>query len=119
MRRVRLGTTSYGDVTPPDKSDSVRIPEQPVCEPARRDDRWTTRRGALSRELVLDAQALFERRMARPISENEARNLLGNLTDYVWMLVNWEVSLSPENAPSQRPKRRARKRRKAKSRKQV
>src|SRR3546814_12874706 len=56
------------------------------------DLRWAIRRSALSRQLVLDAQNVFTRRLQRPVTENEARNLLGNLADYVWMLVQWEVS---------------------------
>src|SRR3546814_6530010 len=79
------------------------------------DLRWAIRRSALSRQLVLDAQNVFTRRLQRPVTENEARNLLGNLADYVWMLVQWEVSgadphlaRKEKNQPS-RPRGRPRK----------
>lgn len=90
--------TSYGEVS----SVSDDACESPVTRRSDgaegREDRWAIRRGALSRQLVLDARDLFERRLQRPVSENEARNLLGNLADYVWMLVQWEVSGPDPNA---------------------
>ncbi|GLJ00217.1 hypothetical protein Sbs19_40340 [Sphingobium sp. BS19] len=115
MRRTRLDSTTYGEVKPvsDEVGETVRVPF--VDEPSGREDRWTIRRGALSRQLVLDAQALFEQRMQRQVSENEARNMLGNLADYVWMLVQWEVSaVDPtaaihEKNPPGKPRGRPRK----------
>ena len=111
MRRTRLDTTAYGDVQPLPETE-ISPPAQPKAADERgRDDRWVIRRTALSRQLVLDAQALFEERLKRPISENEARNLLGNLGDYMWMLVKWEVSPSApgREISERRPRGRARK----------
>lgn len=92
MRRTRLETTRYGDVKPVPEDTGDCAPSHHMDQPSGREDRWAIRRSALSRQLVLDAQALFQRRMQRPVSENEARNMLGNLADYVWLLVQWEVS---------------------------
>ncbi|AMK23289.1 hypothetical protein K426_11770 [Sphingobium sp. TKS] len=91
MRRARLETTAYGDLQPPAHGE-IAPPEKP--SPAReagRDDRWVIRRSALSRQLVLEAQSFFENGLQRSVSESEARNLLGNLGDYMWILVKWEV----------------------------
>src|SRR3546814_12725632 len=92
MRRTRLETTSYGEVSPVVEDAGDLISPSPTDSPLGREDRWAIRRSALSRQLVLDAQNVFTRRLQRPVTENEARNLLGNLADYVWMLVQWEVS---------------------------
>lgn len=115
MRRTRLEGTSYGEVSPV-TDDVGKFPVTLSSDGAEvREDRWAIRRGALSRQLVLDARDLFARRLQRPVSENEARNLLGNLADYVWMLVQWEVSgpdpvASPkEKNLTQRPRGRPRK----------
>ena len=111
MRRTRLDTTAYGEVPPPDTAEIAAPPQPSVANGTGKDDRWVIRRTALSRQLVLDAQALFQERLRRPVSENEARNLLGNLGDYMWMLVRWEVS-SPVPEPTaieRRPRGRPRK----------
>lgn len=89
MRRARLGTTAYGEV--PQQVESEPAGPSIVEAPSQTEDRWTIRRAALSRDLVLDAQAVFTRRLGRTISENEARNMLGSFGDYVWMLVRWKV----------------------------
>lgn len=108
MRRLRLDTTAYGEVKP--AVDDVQEHTLPAHAERRsgRDDRWTIRRSALSRQLVLDAQEFFTRRLQRPVSENEARNMLGNLADYVWMLVQWEVSAADPTAHEQEKKQPAR-----------
>ncbi|EQB16572.1 hypothetical protein RLDS_07070 [Sphingobium lactosutens DS20] len=108
MRRLRLDTTAYGEVKP--AVDDVQEHTLPAHAEQRsgRDDRWTIRRSALSRQLVLDAQEIFTRRLQRPVSENEARNMLGNLADYVWMLVQWEVSAADPTAHEQKKKQPAR-----------
>lgn len=94
MKRIRLETTNYGGPDGPESPDPLPIES---AEPQRggRNDRLTVRRNMLSRPLVLDAKALFERRLGRTVSENEARNLLGNLADFGWMLVQWEISPPP------------------------
>lgn len=92
MRRLRLETTTYGEVKPTAEDVEARPSPPPSTDAPSREDRWTIRRSALSRQLVLDAQAVFTHRLQRPVSENEARNMLGNLADYVWMLVQWEVA---------------------------
>jgi hypothetical protein len=114
MKRVRLDTTAYGDVQPPPLTDAgyerpLADCEKVVAAP------WMIRRNALSRELVLDAQALFQERLNRPISEGEARNLLGNLGDFMWMLINWEVNPSVGPSKPPRSKARGRPRKKAKT----
>lgn len=98
MKRVRLGTTNYNDVPDhePSSDGSGSDFSPPIEESARRDDRWTVRRASLSRALILDAQREFEKRLGRQVSENEARNLLGNLADYLWMLIDWQVNPPPE-----------------------
>lgn len=41
-----------------------------------------SRRALFSPGLVADARAHFEARLARPVSDDEARKFLGDLTDY-------------------------------------
>lgn len=41
-----------------------------------------SRRSLFSPGLVADARAHFEARLARPVSDDEARKFLGDLTDY-------------------------------------
>lgn len=101
MRRTRLETTAYGDVVVGEQLDEGDRP--PVAESAEREERWTIRRSSLSKELVLDAQALFAHRLGREVSENEARNLLGNLSDYIWMLVRWKVQPTDSDPTNQAP----------------
>lgn len=72
------------------------------------------RRNAFSGEVVREAQELFEKRLGRPISEIEVRNLLGNLTDWMSMLVMWELQagqgpLQEDLAPPARKRGRPRK----------
>jgi hypothetical protein len=115
MRRTRLASTTYGEVKPVPGDPEETLREPVVNETSGREDRWAIRRGSLSRQLILDAQALFEQRMKRKVTENEARNMLGNLADYVWMLVQWEVSSTDpaarqqENIPPGKPRGRPRK----------
>lgn len=92
MRRGPFDPQAYGSVETSSDERDRHAKSDRIVESEGREDRWAIRRNALSRSLVLDAQAIFECRMGRPVSENEARNLLGNLADYVWMLVQWEVS---------------------------
>ena len=91
---MRLSTTAYGDI--PALEEGLPEPIAPTLsqEPDGQAARLVARRGAFSRQLVFDAQKLFEERLGRPVSENEARNLLGNLADYLGMLVVW--STKPE-----------------------
>lgn len=110
MKRLRLPTTAYGAVPPTTPSERPSLPTASAHDESRSDDRWTVRRSAFSRELILDAQALFEERLKRPVSENEARNLLGNLADYMWMLVQWEVT-PPDVNSNMPPKASPRKKR--------
>lgn len=62
----------------------------PISEPPR-DASRIARRNKFSAALVDDARVLFERRLKRPVSTAEARNLLGDLTDYMWVLIGWET----------------------------
>jgi hypothetical protein len=94
MRRAHLDTTAYGDVQSSAPGNDT-IPEEPSLDrETDGDDRWVIRRSAIPRQLVLEARSLFEERLERSVSENEARNLLGNLGDYMWVLVKWEVGTS-------------------------
>lgn len=115
MRRLRLETTTYGELKPAVEDVADQSGPAPPTHTPGREDRWTIRRSALSRQLVLDAQAVFTRRLRRPVSENEARNMLGNLADYLWMLVQWEVTAADppadvkEKNQSARPRDRPKK----------
>ena len=60
----------------------------------------TVRRDKFSVGLTRDAQALFSERLGRPVSEGEARNLLGNLTDFMWMLIFWKTHETDEAPPA-------------------
>jgi len=53
-------------------------------------------------DLVLDVKDYFEEQLKRPVSIDEARNLLGNLADYMWMLVKWEIE-GPDAIPETIP----------------
>lgn len=68
-----------------------------------RDERRTVRRAAFSPMLVQEATTCFEGRLGRAVSHDEARNLLGHLADYIWMLVRWdEVSSEAKSLPEER-----------------
>lgn len=75
----------------------------------------TVRRDKFSLSLVRDAQAVFAERLGRAVSEGETRNLLANLTDYMWILIHWKTrqdgKASTEagpDSPVTRKKRRGR-----------
>lgn len=63
----------------------------------------TVRRDKFSLDLVRDAQAVFAERLGRPVSEGEARNLLANLTDYMWILIHWKTRQAEEAAVKPEP----------------
>ena len=111
MRRARSASTRYGAaIDPPTES---RVPtgrsdppsqlsaqatghvpikiagEIPAGNISQRDSREPriARRDKFSRELIADAGAIFSRRLGRPVSHDEARALLGDLTDYYELAV--------------------------------
>lgn len=49
-------------------------------------------RSSLSNELVNDAQQKFETFSGRSLSEHDAREALGNLADFVNLLIEWDRS---------------------------
>ena len=49
-------------------------------------------RNSLSKELVLETQAKFEKFSGRSLSEHNAREALGNLADLVKILIEWNQS---------------------------
>lgn len=65
----------------PDFSD-FGVPESSRPEPR------ICRRNKFSADLVAEASAIFSRRLGRPVSEGEARTLLGDLTDYYQLAVD-------------------------------
>jgi hypothetical protein len=108
MRRRRLETTAYGSVPTISETEPLPVPVQSDAD-RQLVGSWVTRRSAFSPALVRDASVLFEQRLGRKISEGEARNMLGSLTDYLWMLIKWETD-PPAATPAEtvdlsRPKR--------------
>ncbi len=106
MRRLRLETTPYGPV--PELPESASPPPSAKWDMAAdsREHRWVTRKSAFSNALVAEARGLFEERLGRSITEGEARNLLGNLADYAWMLVKCEIDPHSEMPVDQAERRR-------------
>lgn len=108
MKRVRLEGTRYGDATPTPDAALPSEQQRPLDSASLTGARRVIRRDRLSRQLVLDARALFEKRLQRPVTEDEARNLLGNLTDLMWMLIRWETTAQAtgnvsESSPESKP----------------
>ncbi len=106
MRRARSPNTRYGTAADasaaprtlgsesnpplhPEAQATDQEPTQAACEfsagkSPQNDPREPriARRDKFSRQLIEDASAIFARRMGRPVSQDEARILLGDLTDY-------------------------------------
>lgn len=60
--------------------DAERVNDRPIS------------RNSLSTELVLEAQVKFEKFSGRSLSEHDAREALGNLADFVKILIEWDRS---------------------------
>jgi hypothetical protein len=53
-------------------------------------DRPATIRSAISASLVEEARAKFEQRSGRQHTEHEVREMLGTLSDFVSILIEWD-----------------------------
>lgn len=110
MKRMRLDTTSYG--TPTEASEASGAGEADQTEQFRGlSHARIARRRKFSSALVEEARLVFEQRLGRTVSPNEARNMLGDLTDFMCLLIEWEVStetIEPEKSALTRPRTRRR-----------
>lgn len=109
MRRSRSSTTRYGstderaDMLGAAGNESPTPPANPAAQVDHRSKRdfgdsgisesslpepRICRRNKFSAKLIAEASAIFSRRLGRPVSEGEARTLLGDLTDYYQLAVD-------------------------------
>jgi hypothetical protein len=106
MARFRAPTTVYGtveDVKARTFGDPSPNPENPPATPDASRDRRVTRRNKFSKALAADAKALFEQQLGRPVTDGEARHWLGNLTDMLWLLIDWEAARLTRPRPLPEP----------------
>jgi hypothetical protein len=65
-------------------------------------DRPVTLRSSISAPVVEQARAKFEQQSGRQYTEHEVREILGTLSDFVRLLIEWDQNPVPQAPAAQR-----------------